>query len=466
MSLPPAIQPPPFLESVYGPPPRAQRAAHLPGMTSVRVRDLFPDIVPEIYRAGDDLACIRSATERALEGVDMSRIRPGDSVNVVSCEHGFSILAGRPYAEMLKTIRDVVRERTGCENIRLRVGAWQGRREAAECIEQLGLRDHYGRGKVQGFGPTDKAVAIETEIGTFYGIRGVYDATWFIHAYYDDAREIYLHRYLYRLLKAFVMAFARQETRGLYHLFTTRSGNFLPKAIFESAYVQQRYAFTCVLRSSPAGIIGVDGGNDIYALDRRIAVHHLRDYGKMVKLFESIDACIPIIDGGRWMYYIPAGGVVFCELLYATRDHLDLDNPITVAGWDLRDPNLADVMNPAIKALVVNQMWRGIPAGGITWRYPTVIVGRDMNEHMARDASSPDFTDPAVTADSLATALGWAQRVGGTDRAIAFDGSFGHLTVSPSLAEFLVREAPEARRRAEAALPKWLAQRGLDPAAA
>jgi len=463
MMLKPAVPPPPFIKSAYGPAPRAQRAADLPGFVAVGVRDLFPDIVPAIYRDEIDLATIRPATERALAGVDMSMIRPGDTVNVVSCEHGFSIMGGWPYAEMLKTIRDVVRERTGCEKIRLRVGSWQGYREAAEGIEQLGLQAHYGKGRATGFGPTDKGVAIETAVGTFYGIQRVYDATWFIHAYYDDAREIYLHRYTYRPFKAFMMAYARQETRGLLHMYPNRSGNFLHKAVFESPFVQQRYAFTCLLRSSPAGITGIEADRDLYEINRHIIRDHLRDYGKMLKLFESIDECVPIIDGGRWLFYIPAGGLTFCELLYGTRDHLDLANPYTTAQWDIRDPDIMTIANPAIRALVINQMWRGIPCAGITWRYPTVLVGQDLTDMFAQDASSPGLVDAVVTMDTLEKAVEWAKQTAGSDRLIAFDGSFGHINCSPSMGEFLIRMAPEVIRKVEAELPKWLKQRGLKP---
>lgn len=456
-----AIPPPPFIRSVYGPEPRQKRAASLAGMVSLGVRELFPDIAPEVYRHGDDISAIRQAAERALAGVDMGMIRPGDSVNVVACEHGFSILGGEPYAEMLRTIREVVRERTGCENIRLRVGAWNGFREANEVIRHLGLDQCFGKRRTAGFGPWDKGVPIETEVGTLYGVQRVYDADWFIHAYYDDAREIYLHRYINRPLKAFVMAFARLETRGLYHCFPTRSGNFLPKSIFESAFVQQRYAFTCLMTSSPAGITGIDADNDIYRIDRRILGNHLRDYGKMLELFASIDECIAVADGGRWMYYIPAGGAVLCELLYAARDHFDLSNPVTTAGWDLPDPDFLSVINPAVKALVVNQAWRGIPVAGIAMSIPTILVGRDLTEMFATDASSPGFTDLVVTAETLETAVAWAERVARTDKLIVFDGSFGHINLSPALAEFLVRQAPGVSRRVEERLPTWLGQRGV-----
>ncbi len=428
------------------------------------VRDLFPDIIPEIYRPGDDLATIRNLTQKALAGVDMGMIRKQDTVNIVTCEHGFSIMGGRPYAEMVRTINDVVQQRTGCRNVRLRVGAWNGFREADEVIHHFELEQYFGKGNVAGFGPWDKGVAIRTEVGMMYGIAKVYDATWFIHAYYDDAREIYLHRYLHRALKAFVMAFARLETRGLYHCWPTRSGNFLPKAIFESPFVQQRYAFTSLLRSSPSGITGVDAENDIYQIDRRITSDHLKDYGKMQELFREIDECIAVVDGGRWMYYVPAGGLTFCELLYGRRDHFDLSNPITTAGWDLPDLEMWTMLNPAVKAIVIHQAWRGIPLTGIAMGIPIILAGKDLAEMYATDASSPGLVDLVATADTLEAAMELARQEAQTDKVILFDGSFGHINLSPSLARHLMDKAPEVNRRVEELLPKWLKQRGIDPA--
>lgn len=459
-----AIQPPPFFPSVYGPAPRRKRAASLPGMVSLQVRDLFPDIVPAMCRGGDDPAAIRRATELALAGVDMSKIAPEHKLNIVSCEHGFSILGGQPYAEMLRTIRDVVRAKTGCKNIRLRVGAWNGFKEADEVINHFDLRTYFGKRNVAGFGPWDKGVPIETEIGTMYGIAKVYDGDWFIHAYYDDAREIYLHRYLHRALKAFVMAFARLETRGLYHCWPTRSGNFLPKAIFESPFVQKRYAFSCLLRSSPAGITGIDADHDIYAIDRRITMHHLRDYGKMQELFREIDECVAIVDGGRWMYYVPAGGLTFCELLYARRDHFDLDNPITTAGWDIPDLEMWTMLNPAVKAIIVYQAWRGIPLTGIAMGSPIILAGKELADLYATDSSSPGLLDLVTVVDTLEEGVELARQRSGTDKLIIFDGSFGHINLSRALAEDLLRKAPEIGRRVdEELLPRWLKQRGIDP---
>jgi hypothetical protein len=260
------------------------------------------------------------------------------------------------------------------------------------------------------------------------------------------------------------MAFARLETRGLYHNYPTRSGNFLPKAIFESDYVQERYTFSCILRTSPDGVTGVDASNDLYEIDRRITLDHLRDYGKMQGLFTEIDECVAVVDGGRWIYYLPGGGLCFCELLYAQRDSFDLTNPTTTAGWDLPDPNFATVLNPAVKTVVINQTWRGIPFAGLATLIPTILVGQDLVEMFSIDPGNPALVNLCTSANTLDGAVSFAQRTTKTDKLIVFDGSFGHLNLSPSLARLLLERAPKVSQEVDAAIPKWLKQRGIDPA--
>src|SRR3989304_4637352 len=97
-----ASPPPKIMRSVLGPDLPAQRAADLEGIVSLGVRDLFPDIPQEIYLCGGDLWSVRKSTEEALAKVDMARIKPQDSVNLLCSEHGFSILEGEPYAAMVR----------------------------------------------------------------------------------------------------------------------------------------------------------------------------------------------------------------------------------------------------------------------------------------------------------------------------------------------------------------------------
>lgn len=51
----------------------------------------------------------------------MSRIKPGDSVNIMTCEHGFLMFGGLPYIEMVKTIKEEIERRTGAYDIRTKV---------------------------------------------------------------------------------------------------------------------------------------------------------------------------------------------------------------------------------------------------------------------------------------------------------------------------------------------------------
>ena len=126
-------------QSMYGIDPSLvkTRVSELPGMTSVTLRELFPDLPPVIYPGDEGIVAIRRRTEEALQNVDMSRIKPEHKVNILSSHHGFTLLGGQPYAEMLKTIRDVVEERTGCKNIRLRAGVGLRFRETEEYIRGL-----------------------------------------------------------------------------------------------------------------------------------------------------------------------------------------------------------------------------------------------------------------------------------------------------------------------------------------
>ncbi len=456
------------MPSKYGP-AAAMRAADLPGIGSLSVKELFPEFAPEMFNHDDgDLAAIMKATENALAGVDMSMIKPEHTVNILSCEHGFSIFGGGPYVEMIKTIKRVVEERTGCKT-RLRLAMYRGFKEADEVREYFGL-DEIFEGRVAGAGPWDKGLEIETEIGPVYIVKKVFDADWFIHAYYDDPREIYFHRMLNRGLKAFVMAYARVETRSAFHFsFLNRGGAVLPRAIYNSPFIQEKHAFSCFMRTSPNGIIGIDGDNDLLAIDRRITINHLKTFGKMVRLIADLDDFVAIWDGGRWGYYIHAGGVCFGVVMNCDFDAFDLEQPAALSGLDdlvhKRDPEYIMDMNRAIKAVVINQSWPGIVISDVPKLAPTILVGRQNAELWDKDPANPHFMDYAVTSETLPAAVDFAKRVGGTEKVLAFDGSFGYLTLSEPLAEEMLAKAPAISTKVdEHYLPMWLAQRGIDMA--
>jgi hypothetical protein len=57
--------------------------------------------------------------------------------------------------------------------------------------------------------------------------------------------------------------------------------------------------------------------------------------------------------------------------------------------------------------------------------------------------------------------------VANTENVIVFDGAYGAITCSEALADHLIKRAPAVSGRVEKELmPKWLRQRGLDPAEA
>ena len=474
-----AVLPKPLMESVYQSPPR-RRAADYPDFVSLAVNSLFPEISENIYCYGDDYSAIRQSTYRTLENVNMDMIKPGHRVHLLSSEHGFSILGGWPYREMLGAIKDVIKEKTGCENIYLGVGAYRGFRESEEMVKFFHL-DTLFDGKLFEFGPYDKGVAIETDVGTLYGIKKAYDANWIVHSYYDDPREMYFHRFLGRSFKAFIMSYARLESRSVYHFsYKNRSCNFLPVAIYKSSFVQERYAFSCMMRMSPAGILTIDADNDLFNLDRRITKGQLERFGKMQQLFESIDQCIAVIDGGRWGYYMHAGGIVFGVYMFSKcrgRSLLDLNSPSPLVMLDevpfeersnIAANMLSDGINPALRAIVINQQWGGIPFLNL-FSKPLFVVGQDQMDYLKLDRANPLFKDLGnlglikVSRD-FETAMKKAHRTAHTDKVLVFDGSFGHINLSPSLADELVDKAPLVRKKVEEdLLPLWLSQRGLDP---
>lgn len=465
-----AVLPPEVMPSLYGPKPRQCRPAHLPGIVSVSVTELFPEITKG-YKHGEGIEAVCRAAKKALDNVDMSMIKPEDKVNILCSEHGFYILEGLHYREMLKVLGDVVCKRTGCSNISYVLASGIRIKETDEVIDYFGLKKHFNF-KIKTTHPFDTAVAIETEIGTLYGLKKAYDADWIIHAPHDEPRDLYFHRMMNRCLKAFAMNYARYETRAVFHgNFSNRSANFLQKAIFDSAFVQKKFAFACILRSTPDGITGVDADNDLYQLDHRITKKLLRDYGKMLRLMGEIDKCIAVWDAGRWGYYIHAGGIAFGCLENGKYDAFDLDIPSAMGFHDTIQKyfsgeikTLDSIMNinPAIKAVVINQAWPGLPISDIPRHVPTIVVGRDQADLLNLDSTNPEFMNHAVISDTLETAMEFAYRVAGTDKVIVFDGSFGHITVSPSMADFLMKKAPEISRQVEEHyLPLWLKQRGM-----
>jgi hypothetical protein len=428
------------------------RAAEIPGMCSVRVQDLFPDIPEPIHRVGEDTTPVREAAEAALANVDMSMIEPGDTVNILCSEHGFALMNGDAYAEVLKTIRRIVIERTGATRLRLVMGAAGTKFEQLEIIPRFGLDEAF-EGHVHSFGPNDRGIPIETEIGTIYNVRRPFMAEKIIHVHYDDPRELHFHRVNGRSLKSFTMSYARAETRSVFHNnFPTRSANIIPRAIYESKFIRDKWSFAVVMSTTPAGTRTVDADNDLMQMDRRIALSLLQNYGKMIELFRSFGDCFTIHDDTRWMFYQHAGGLCACTLYESSHDHIDLEIPAT------RGPGFSDrrIVKDPVKAVLINTAWKFPPCADI-------MIGADPDVGQDLASMSPTLPNQQVFwGNDLVDSFNLAVDKAGTDKAIIFDGSYGAINMTVSLAEHLIAQAPDVSRRFEQELlPKYLRQRNL-----
>lgn len=450
-----------------------KRGADLPGICSLRVTDLFPDQPEVIYPGERGTVAVREETRRMMGRVDLSKVRARDSVNILCSHHGFTLLGGEPYAEMLRTLRDVVAERTGCSRINLRVGQGLRYREGEEYIRKFKLDDSFTN--TAAIAPIDVGIPIETEIGTLYGIKKAYDADWIIHTHNSDVREIHFHRMVDRAVKPFGMSYARLETRSGYHQnLGPRAANFMARAIFDSDFVQRKYVCTAFLMVAPTGIVAVDCDNDLYALNDRVVIAGMKYYGKIVTLLGSIDACIAILDFPAPVPYVFSAGLIYGNFLGARHDLFDLEKPLpsytfyTEAYYGRAERHLTEHVpgiNPALKMTVHNYAMIGYPSEFFAAKVPTVVVGREQADLFRRDPQSTGYMNHALSADDLDAAVAFATRVTGTPNLLVFDGAVGGVNMSEPLADVFLRVAPEVGRCVdEELLPRWLRQRGMDPA--
>ncbi len=449
------------------------RAVELPGLTSVMVSDLFPDQYKPVPKADTVEFCrtIRERTLLTLQNVNLEKIQPGDSVNILASHHGFSIYGGDAYAEMIRTIRDEVERRTGTRDIRLRAGVGLRFRETEEYIEKFDLNRDF-EGKARGIAPVDRGVAIDTAIGTLYGIADAYKARWIIHAHNNDIRELHYHRQMGRLFKPFAMSYATIETRSSYHQsMGPRAANLLPRMIFESDFIQEKFVCSCMLQVGPAGIMGVNANEDLAGQDKEFARLNLDWYGKIVTLLGAIESAILIIDYPGPVPYTTAGGILFGNFLNANVDEFDLSKPFTAFTryTDMLYPDVKPLVqgklpppNPAIKALILNYCSKGYPSTFFAQQLPTLIVGAQA-DLFANDEQNPLFMDYAVRVESLTKAVAFARKFAQTENVLIFDGAVGGFNVSQPLADELYRLAPDLSRHVdEELMPLWLKQRGIE----
>jgi len=470
----PSIAPIPPKPSQYGIDPSLvkTRIAELPGITSVSLKELFPDLPDTIFPGRNGLEKLRQAAEETLMNVDMSMIGPGHSVNILASHHGFTLMGGEPYAELLKVLRTVIEKRTGCKDIRLVAGVGMRFRETEEYIKRYGLDTCY-QNKAIGVAPVDQGIPIHTEIGTLYGLKKVYDADWIVHTHHSDVREVHFHRQVDKAVKPFGMSYARIETRSTYHQnLGPRAANFVARAIFDSEFVQKKFAFAAFLNVAPNGIVGVDVDNNLYALNDRVTFTGCQYYGKIMTLFGEIDECIAVLDFPCPVPYVFAAGVIYANFAGANTDLYDMEVPLPPYTWYTEAfygkngyPILKTIpkINPAIKMCVHNYAWTGYPSAFFAEHIPTVVVGNEQAELFDRDPLNLNYMDHAAVVKSTESAMNLAYKAAGTEKVIVFDGAMAGINISESLAELLIRKAPGVSEKVDnVLLPRWLRQRGVD----
>ena len=447
------------------------RGVDIPGMTSISFRELLPSIPVPLFPSEQGIEAIRRATLESLDGVDMTRIKQGDSVNILASHHGFTLHGGAPYAEMLKVTRDVIAERTGTNDIRLRAGVGLRFRETEEYIKKFNL-DQYFNGKAVGMAPIDEGIPIETEFGTLYGLKRAYDAKWVIHAHNSDLRELHNHRMIDRIIKPFAMSYARMETRSTYHQnFGPRSSNIIPRAVFSSDFVQSKFVFSIILVVSPNGINEVSAENNLLKQSDRITIDTLRWYGKLLTLLKAIDECIVLLDGPYPIGYMKAGGIVFDNFAGLSVDEFDLDH-----GWppfsrytemyfdEEGHPLLKEIppLNSAVKWIINNYCMSGLPSTFFAQHVPTIVVGRALADHLNADPQNPQYMQHALMAEGLEEAIRFVTKAAGISNIIAFDGAVGGFNMTEHLADLLKSKALGIEEMVDTQLlPKWCRQRSL-----
>ncbi len=462
------LAPPPFKPVWNGNRPDqliTERAADLPGVVALPVRELVPSLPEPIWSqlsafGPTDLTALRNEARATVEAMDWSAIEPGKAVHVLANPHGFSY-AGEGYVTMLEEIAAHLTEEKRAR-VRIRIAESMGHVDNPNWVTLYNLKSRFEDiEEVPQIGP---GVRIDTQLGDMYMTRGLFSAPYFVHTHVTDLREAYLHRMVDRLYKPFGMGYARLETRSAYHFgYGPRTGQMVSRAAFESDFIQQRYAGTVVLNTTSEGVIGVEGDNDLRALDQRLTEDTLRNYGTLIRLLGEIDEVIPVFDGHGCAVYTYGGGITFSNLLYADTDFFDLDNlALSAHRQSTTDPGLYMGGGNAIKAIIINYMAGGVPCHGSLRHLKLHLASEQAFRWMINEPSNCYLEDLSTVHNSLGEAVGAAQAETGCEELMVFDYTPGAFRVTEQLAQHLLEAAPRVVAKVEAELlPKWMAQRKL-----
>lgn len=465
------IAPPPFKQLLNGDKPAElihERAADLPGMVALPVRELVPHMPKPIWSPNaefgeTDPEVIRRETNKVIETIDWSKIAKGQLVYLVANPHGFAV-SGEAYVTMLEEVADYVTKKRDAV-VKLRIAESMGPLGNPDWIKFFKLDERFNDAKnVSQIGPGTK---IDTVLGDQYVCKKLFNAPYFIHTHVTEPRETYFHRMMDRLIKPFGMSYARLETRSAYHFgFGPRTGQMIARAVFNSDYIQERYVATVILNNVSEGVVSVDGDNDLYALDERTTKKLLWNYGPILRLLGCIDECIPIMDGHGCFIYTMGGGITFSNLLYADTDFLDLDNlalSATTSGKYGRD-GLTMSNVDAIKSVVINYMAGGVPVNFYLEDMPSVHIATETEAKMLENDPSLSFIrDCSTVHGGLKQAVAAAQSETGCENLFAFDYTPGIFRMSEPLAEHMLAHAPKIITDVkDIHMPKWLQQRRLN----
>ena len=463
------IAPPPFKQLLSGTKPAeliTERAADLPGMLGLPVRELIPHMPKPIWSPNaefgeTDPAVIRRATREKIEDVDWSKIEEGRTVHLVANPHGFSLM-GEGYVAMLEEIASYVAENRKAV-VKLRIAESMGPLANPDWIKTYQLEERFGDvANINQIGPGKK---IDTVLGDQYVCKKLFSAPYFIHTHVTEMRETYFHRMLDRLLKPFGMSYVRLETRSAYHFgFGPRTGQMIARAVFDSDFIQQRYVSSVVLNTVSEGIASVEADNDLYALDARMAKEILWNYGPMLRLLAAVDECIPILDSHGCFVYNMGGGVTFSNLLYGDVDFLDLDNlALSATEGKYGEDGMTMGNLEAIKSIVINYMAGGVPVLPYLKHMPGVHIATETQANLlANDPSLSYIRDFSTVHTGLSEAVSIAQNESGCEKLFAFDYTPGIFRVNEPLADHLLACAPQVIADVETKyMPKWLRQRYL-----
>ncbi len=442
-----------------------ERAADLPGVVALPVRELVPGLPEPIWSPDPafgptDLQVLREQTRSVVQGMDWSKIEKGRVVHLIANPHGFSY-SGEGYVVMLEEIAAHL-QRARHAKVKLRIAESMGHIDNPDWVTFYRLRDRFDDvEEVPQIGPGTK---IDTRLGDMYVTKLLFTSPYFVHTHVTDLREAYLHRMVNRLHKPFGMSYARLETRSAYHFgFGPRTGQMVSRAVFDSEFIQKRYTGTVVLNTTSEGVIGVEGENDLDALEGRLAEGMLRNYGTLMRLLGEIKDVIPIFDGHGCAVYTYGGGLTFSNLLYADTDFFDLDNlALSAHGMKDAEPGMYMGDGGAIKAIVINYMAGGVPCHGSLKHFPLHVASQQAFKWMINEPSNCYLEDLATVHENLRDAVQAARAETGCEELMAFDYTPGAFRVTEGLAEHLLERAPAVVENVEKnLLPKWMAQRKL-----